>query len=114
MPGFLVVFPRCSVAVENVNMAVLLRFTVTSADQGRFDELDARVEQVLSQAGGPPAGLMVHVVYSEGDRFVVAGVWRTEAEGLHYVDGVLRPLLDELGLTAEATTISSVWSFARP
>ena len=114
MPGFLVVFPRCSVAVENVNMAVLLRITVTPADQDRFDELDARVEQGMSQAGGPPSGPMSHVVYAEGDGFVVADVWRTEADGLHYFDGVLRPLLDELGLTAEETTMSSVWSFARP
>ena len=99
---------------ENANMAVILRFTVTPANQDTFDELDARVEHAMSQAGGPPAGLMSHVVYPEGDGFVVAGVWRAEADGLRYVDGVLRPLLNELGLAAEATTVSPVWSFARP
>ena len=114
MPEFLVVFPRGSVAVENAHMAVLLRFTVTPANQDTFDELDARVEHAMSQAAGPPAGLMSHVVYPEGEGFVVAGVWRAEPDGLLYVDGVLRPLVNELGLAAEATTVSPVWSFARP
>ena len=54
----------------------------------------------MTQAGGPPAGLMSHVVYPHGEGFVVADVWRTRAEGQPYVDEVLRPLLVELGLTA--------------
>ena len=39
---------------------------------------------------------------------------RSQAEGDPYVDDVLRPLLNDLGLTAEETTIQPVWSFARP
>jgi hypothetical protein len=95
-------------------MAVLIKLTVTPANQDIFNELDSRVGHVMAQAGGPPAGLMSHVVYPEDEGFVVAEVWRAEAEGQPYVDDVLRPLLDELGLTAEATTVVPVWSFARP
>jgi hypothetical protein len=68
----------------------------------------------MTQAGGPPTGLMSHVVYPEGDGFVVAEVWRTEAYGRPFVDDVLRPLMTELGLTAHEPTVHPVWSFARP
>jgi hypothetical protein len=95
-------------------MAVLLQLSVTSASRDQFDELDARVGQGMAEAGGPPPGLMSHVVYPEGDGFAVSDVWRTEAEGLPYVDDVLRPLLAELHLTATETTVRPVWSFARP
>ena len=57
---------------------------------------------------------MSHVVYPEGDGFVVADVWRTEADGRRFFDEVLRPLVTELGLTAHETTVHQVWSFARP
>ena len=95
-------------------MAVFLRLTVTMATHDQFNELDAQVDESMMKAGGPPAGLMSHVVYPEGDGFVVAGVWRTEADGRTFVDGALRPLLAELGLTADEPTVRPVWSFARP
>ncbi len=95
-------------------MAVLLHLWVTSATRDQFNELDARVGQAMSDGGGPPPGLMSHVVYPEGDGFVVAEVWRTEFQGQPYVDDVLRPLLTELHLTASETTVLPVWSFARP
>lgn len=57
---------------------------------------------------------MSHVVYPDGDGFVVAEVWRTQIEATSYVDGVLRPLLAQLGLTADAGTVRPIWSFARP
>jgi hypothetical protein len=95
-------------------MAVLLQLTVTPATHEQFDQLDVRVGQSMMQAGGPPAGLMSHVVYPQGEGFVVADVWRTRAEGQPYLDEVLRPLLIELGLTAAESTVLPVWSFARP
>lgn len=95
-------------------MAVLLYFSVTSVTRDQVDELDARVGQAMSEAGGPPPGLMSHVVYPEGDEVVVADVWRTESEGLSFVDNVVRPLLTELDLKASETTVRPVWSFARP
>ena len=96
------------------SVAVLLQLSVTSATRDQFDELDARVGQAMSEAGGPPPGLMSHVVYPEGEGFAVAEVWRTESEGLSYVDDVLRLLLAELRLTGSETTVRPVWSFARP
>lgn len=95
-------------------MAVLLNLTVTPATHEQFDQLDVLVGQSMSQAGGPPAGLMSHVVYPQDEGFVVTEVWRTQAEGEPYVDEVLRPLLGALGLTAAETTVLPVWSFARP
>lgn len=95
-------------------MAVLLRLTVTPVTHEQFDQLDVRVGQSMEQAGGPPAGLMSHVVHPQGEGFVAADVWRTRADVQQYVEEVLRPLLIELGLTAAESTVRPVWCFARP
>lgn len=95
-------------------MAVLLQVLVTSATRHQFNKLDARVGQAMSDGGGPPPGLMSHVVYPEGNGFVVAEVWSTESQGQSYLDDVLRPLLAELHMTGSETTVLPVWSFARP
>jgi hypothetical protein len=57
---------------------------------------------------------MAHVVYPEGEGFVVAAIWRSEAEGREYVDGDLRGLVTNVGLTPGETNVAPVWSFARP
>ena len=57
-------------------MAVLLQLTVTPATREQFDQLDASVGQSMMQSGGPPAGLMSHVVYPQGEGFVVADLAR--------------------------------------
>ena len=95
-------------------MALLLQLTVAPATQDQFNELDAKVGQSMMEAGGPPAGLMSHAVYPEGDGFVIAEVWRAEGDGQHYIDDVLRPLLAEFALTGQVTLVRPVWSFARP
>jgi hypothetical protein len=95
-------------------MAVLILLRVSPSTQDEFNELDARVGHSMASAGGPPAGLMSHVVYPEGDGLVVADVWRTEDEGRAYIAEVLRPLVGEVGLTAHETAVRAVWSFARP
>jgi hypothetical protein len=95
-------------------MAVLLQLWVTSATRDQFNELDARVGQAMSAEGGPPPGLMSHVVYPEADGFVIAEVWSTESQGQPYVDDVLRPLLADLQLAVSETLVLPVWSFARP
>ncbi len=95
-------------------MAVHLQLAVAPATQDQFNELDAQVGQSMAQAGGPPAGLMSHVVYPADDGFVIDEVWRAETEGRLYADDVLRPLLTEAGLNAVETTVRPVWSFARP
>jgi hypothetical protein len=56
---------------------------------------------------------MSHVVYPEGDGFIVAEVWRVESEGHRYLNEVLRPLLAKMGLTGNETSARPVWSFAR-
>ena len=86
-------------------MAVLVQLTVTPATQQQFNELDAAVGQSMTDAGGPPYGLMSHIVYPEGDGFVVPEVWRTESVGQHNVDDVLRPLVGELSLTTKDTHV---------
>ena len=95
-------------------MAVLVQVSATPATQEQFNQLDMRVGQSMAEAGGPPAGLMSHVVYPHGEGFVIAEVWRTDSECLTYVDEVLRPLLAGVGLNAAESAILPVWSFARP
>jgi hypothetical protein len=97
-----------------LDVAVLLQVCVLSATQDQFNDLDARVGQSMMQAGGPPDGLMSHVAYPDGAGFVLAEVWRAAAEGKTYVDEVLRPLMNDIGLTVEETTARPIWSFARP
>lgn len=95
-------------------MAVVLTVTVSPATREQYDALDDRVGEAMDAAGGPPAGLMSHVVYPEGEGFVVADVWRSEAEGRDYVDGQLRELIADVDLTPGTTEVLPVWSFARP
>jgi hypothetical protein len=95
-------------------MATLLQFTVSPATQDQFNELDARLEESMMEGGGPPLGLMSHVVYPDKDGFVLADVWRMESDGQSFVKEVLHPLLAELGLTAHEVAVLPVWSFARP
>jgi hypothetical protein len=95
-------------------MAVLLQVTVTPATHDEFNELDAKVGASMMAAGGPPPGLMSHVVYPQNGGFVIADVWRTESEGQPYVKEVLSPLLAQLGLSASDISVHPVWSFARP
>ncbi len=95
-------------------MAVVLTLRVFPATQEQFNVVDDRVGEAMMSAGGPPAGLLSHVVYPGGDGFVVAEVWRTEPEGRAYVDDVLRPLMTDVGLTPRETECVPAWSFARP
>ena len=95
-------------------MAFLFQLTVAPATQDQFNELDTKVGQSMMEAGGPPAGLMSHAVYPEGDGFVIAEVWRAESDGQSYIGDVLRPLLAESGLTGQDVVVRPVWSFARP
>ena len=95
-------------------MAVVVRLTVSPASQDQFNVLDDRVGAAMDAAGGPPPGPMSHVVYPEGEGFVVMGVWRSETEARDYVDGSLRGLVSDVGLVPGVTDVLPVWSFARP
>ena len=95
-------------------MAALIQMMLNDATQDDFYALDALVSRSMMEAGGPPAGLMSHMAYPSGDGVKIADVWSTEAQGTAYVEEVLRPLIDEAGLTVGATETAPVWSFARP
>lgn len=95
-------------------MAIVLQVTVTPATREQCDELDDLVGQAMERAGGPPEGLMSHVVFPDGDGFVIVDVWRSEAEVRSFVDEVLLPPMAELGLTVQETRSLPAWSFARP
>jgi hypothetical protein len=95
-------------------MAILCRLWIVPATHEQFLEVEERVEQALMRSGGPPSGLMSNVVYPEGDGFVIAGIWRIEADANANVKDVLQPLLADVGLTVAETTVCPVWSFARP
>ena len=95
-------------------MAVLMQLMVTPATRAQFDQLDLRVGEAMSQAAGPPTGLMSHVVYPQDAGFVIADVWRTRADAETFVNGPLQSLLGEAGLTVTETAFLPVWSFARP
>jgi hypothetical protein len=95
-------------------MAVAVRITVPAADREKYDALDDRVGQAMMEAGGPPTGLMSHVAHPEGDGFVLAQVWRTEAAFRDHFVGQLRALLSDLGLMPGEPDVVPVWSFAQP
>ncbi len=95
-------------------MAVFFRISVGPSSQDQFNQLDARVGQAMMAAGGPPDGLMSHVVYPEGEGFVIAQVWRNETAARAHVDEVLVGQLTEEGLTLQSTQTQPVWSFAKP
>ena len=99
---------------NNSDMAVLVHLSVAPATKDAYNDLDARMEEHLMQAGGPPTGLMSHVVYPDGEGFVIADVWRTEQEGRSFFDEVLRPMLTDSGLPFSGPAAHPVWGFARP
>ena len=96
------------------SMATLLQLKIAPATQEQFNGLDALVGKSMMEAGGPPEGLMSHVVYPEDNGFVIAEVWRTEPAGRTYIEEVLRPLVTGLDLTAGEPEARPVWSLARP
>ncbi|MEQ6903758.1 hypothetical protein [Nocardioides sp. YIM 152588] len=95
-------------------MAVVIRYTLAPATRERFLELDTLVGHAMLGAGGPPDGLMAHVAYPSGDGVEIADVWRTEELGRAYVEDVLTPLAQRVGMTAGEVEAIPVWSFARP
>jgi hypothetical protein len=68
----------------------------------------------MMAAGGPPAGLMSHVVYPQGKGFVVAQVWRSETEGRIFVEGRLRRLVADVDLSPGEVEVVPTWSVVRP
>jgi hypothetical protein len=95
-------------------LAIVGMTVVPNGSQAEFDRLNEGVEAAMMQMGGPPAGLMAHLVYPSGEGFVICGVWRTEADMRPFHDEVVLAKLADVGLEPAETVVSPVWSFARP
>ncbi len=95
-------------------MAIVSEMLVPGASRADADLLDASVEQTFKHSGGPPAGLMVHLVRPEGDGFLMVDVWRSEEEMQAFLEEVVRPRLAAGGLSAGEPRVSPVWSLGRP
>ncbi len=70
-------------------MAVVGELRVASGAQSDHEALDAVVSAAMDRAGGPPAGLMVHVVRPDGDGFAIMGVGRSEFERRQFHESVV-------------------------
>ena len=68
----------------------------------------------MPRAGGPPAGLMAHMVRPDGEGFVIIGVWRSEPEMRQFNESVVLPGLDEVSLVPGESTVWPLWGFAAP
>lgn len=95
-------------------MAIVARILIEPADQNDHDQFDSAVESRLHDLGGPPNGLMLHVVYPHGRGFMIVDAWRTEDLFRAFRDQLLLPALDEVGLAAAEAEIGPAWSIARP
>ncbi len=95
-------------------MAIVVETIVPRASRAEPDRFDESIEAALAQVGGQPRGLMVHFSRPAGDGFLLCDVWRTEAEMRAFYDNVILPKLADAGLRPEKSSVSPVWSFARP
>jgi hypothetical protein len=95
-------------------MAVVGQFRVESGVQSDHEALDAVVSAAIDRDGGPPAGLMAHLVRPEGEGFVVLQVWRSESEMRRYHESVVTPALDQLNLVSAEWKVWPLWGFAVP
>lgn len=95
-------------------MAIVVQTLVPHASEADADRLDQLVDAAITQRGGPPAGLMAHIVHPSGAGFMICEVWRSEADMLSFYDDVVAPKLAEAGLVPDDRVVSPVWSFARP
>lgn len=95
-------------------MAVVVDILFPRGTRQQADELDDRAGAALAQLGGPPDGLMLHLVRPDGDGFRMIEVWRTEPEMRSVYAEMVLPLLAELGLAHEVPSVEPVWGLARP
>ena len=95
-------------------MAVVGELRVASGAQSDHEALDAVVSAAMDRAGGPPVGLMAHMVRPDGEGFVIIGVWRSESEMRRFYESVVLPGLDQLRLVPGESTVWPLWGFAAP
>ncbi|MBK9737999.1 MAG: hypothetical protein IPO93_00420 [Actinobacteria bacterium] len=93
---------------------VVAEIRVLNASKADFDAFDVGVSGAIEEMGGPPEGLVTHVVRPDGDGFVICDVWRTPEDLRRFNDGVLLPMLAAAGHVVSDERVSPVWSYARP
>jgi hypothetical protein len=94
-------------------MAVMVELHIAGTRE-QHDAADVKVSEALDGMGGPPSGLMFHLTWPDGDRFVVMNVWRTEDEALQFFGSVVRPAMAAVGLDAGEPRVRPVWGMGRP
>lgn len=97
-----------------VGVAVVVELLVPRASREQFDAFDVSVSTAIEASGGPPAGLMAHVVRPAGDGFLICDVWSREEDARAFHRDILAALLSDAGFQAGEPVTSAVWSFARP
>lgn len=93
---------------------VVVEISVKHASQADFDLFDIDVSGAIEELGGPPEGLMAHVVRPDGDGFVICDVWKSPEDFHRFNDDIVAPRLAAAGLKVADERVSPVWSFARP
>jgi hypothetical protein len=95
-------------------MAVIGQLLVTAGAQSDHDALDAVVSAAMARDGGPPAGLMAHMVRPDGDGFMIIDVWHTESAMRQFFESVVLPGLEEVQLVPRELDVWPLWGFAAP
>lgn len=93
-------------------MAVLVELSVTSGTREQHDAIDLKVTQAMERNGGPPAGLMFHLVCPDGDGFVLMDVWRDEIAARRFFDTAVYPAMSDIGLEPAELSVRPVWGMA--
>jgi hypothetical protein len=95
-------------------VAIVVETLIRQATKAEAEHFDELVENAMTQAGGPPAGFMVHFTRPHGDGFLMVNVWRSENDMQPFYNSTIRPKLAEAGLTGDPPVVSPIWVFARP
>jgi hypothetical protein len=82
-------------------MAILVRYTPTGLTREKYDQIN---EILQSQAGpdGPPAALLLHVLFGDDSSLRVSEIWSDEEQWRAFYDGPLASALSEVGVGSGA------------
>ncbi|MET9215759.1 MULTISPECIES: hypothetical protein [unclassified Nocardia] len=80
-------------------MAVAVELDFPGATLEQYDQVLEKMGFTHGGTGGP--GMIFHVVRKTDDGFHVTDVWESAAQFQEFAETTLRPLSQEVGLTAE-------------
>lgn len=95
-------------------MAIVVEVVIPRASREEAVRLEDSVGRVIAERGGPPAGLMAHLMRPEGDGVRLIDVWRNEPEWRAFHEEAIVPAVATSGLSASEPVLSPAWAFARP